>query len=106
MATFRHLSVSTDGDLSVVRFNAESLRNASVMEVGEELSAVAAEDACRKLVLNLCDIDFLFSDTLGRIVTAHDIMKRKGGKLSLCEVRPPIREVLTVTKLDTILEVN
>ena len=65
--TFRHLSVSRDGDLSVVRFKAESLRNASVMEVGEELSAVAAEDGCRKLVLNLSDIDFVFSDTLGRI---------------------------------------
>ncbi len=107
MPAFRHLSVCKDGDLSVVRFNAQSLRNASVVaEVGEELSTVAAEDGCQKLLLNLSNIDFLFSDTLGRIVAAHNIMKRKGGKLSLCEVRPTIREVLTVTKLDTILEVN
>ena len=76
------------------------------MEVGEELSAVAAEDGCQNLLLNLSNIDFLFSETLGRIVAANNIMKQKGGKLSLCDVRPPIREVLAVTKLDTIFDVT
>jgi anti-anti-sigma factor len=105
MPAFRHLSVWKVGDLSVVQFKAHSLHGSSIMEVGEELSAVAAEDGCRSLVLNLSNVDFLFSDTLGRIVTAHKIMKQKGGRLSLCEVRPPIGEVLSVTKLDTILNI-
>ena len=106
MSEFRHLSVLKDGDLSVVRFNPQSLHSSLGMEVGAELSAVAAENECQKLVLTLSDIDFLFSDTLGRIVAANNIMKQKGGKLSLCEVRPPIREVLAVTKLDTIFDVT
>ena len=105
MSTFRHLNVWKVGDLSVVQFNAQSFHGGSVMEVGEELSAVAAEDGCQNLLLNLSNIDFLFSDTLGRIVAAHKIMKEKGGKLSLYEVRPLIREVLAVTKLDTILNI-
>ncbi len=106
MPSFQHLSVWRDGDLSVVRFKDHSILSSLVKEVGEELCAVAAEEACRKLLLNLSDVDFLFSDVLGRILAAHKIMKQKGGKLTLCEVRPPILEVLAATKLDTLLEVS
>jgi anti-anti-sigma factor len=93
------------GDLSVVGFKAQSLHGRSAMEAGEELSTVATEDGCQNLLLNLSNIDFLSSDTLGRVVAVHKIMKEKGGRLSLCEVRPPICEILTVTKLDTILNI-
>ena len=106
MPTFQHLNVSNDGDLSVVRFKDHSILGSLVKEVGEELCAVAAEETCQKLLLNLSDVDFLYSDVLGRILAAHKIMKEKGGKLTLCEVRPPIREVLAATKLDTLFEVS
>ncbi len=106
MHDFRHLKVYKDGDLSVVRFKSPLLRGSSVMEVGEELSAVAADEECRNFLLNFSNVESLYSDLLGTMLVVRRTMKKKGGKLMLCGMRPTLRDALSITKLDTVFEIR
>ena len=40
------------------------------------------------------------------VVHLNKRIKRKGGRLTLCEVGPDLRQVFAVTKLDTIISIR
>jgi anti-anti-sigma factor len=104
--TNSHLQVTRHDDVWVIRFSDRQLVGALPDEVGAELYAVAAEDACTRLLLNFSGVDFLASDMLGKVVVLNKKMKQKGGKLTLCRLCPYLRQLLVTTKLDLILNVR
>jgi len=67
---------------------------------------VVSQEGCTKILLNFSGVDFLASDMLGTVVSLNKTMKKKAGKLVLCEVCRDIRQVLATTKLDTLLTVK
>ena len=66
-----------------------------------DLRAAAGPD----LALDLSDVEFLSSMALTRFVALDRELKAAGGRLSLRNVRPDVRRVFAVTRLDTLLEV-
>ncbi|HEX4612833.1 MAG TPA: STAS domain-containing protein [Urbifossiella sp.] len=56
------------------------------------------------LALDLSAVEFLSSTALSRFVTLDRQLKAAGGRLSLLNVRPDVRRVFAVTRLDALLD--
>ena len=104
--TGAHLHVTRNNDVVVVHFVDQQLAGDLPNEVGAELLAVAAQNDCMKLLVSFAGVDFLASDMLGKVVQLNIRMKKKGGKLTLCEICPYLREVFATTKLDLLIQIK
>lgn len=56
-----------------------------------------------KIVFDLHDAAYLDTTALGEIIRAHATATCKGGGLKLLHVTPRIHELLTITRLDSVL---
>jgi anti-anti-sigma factor len=100
------LDVSTDGDRSVVRFiNCTSLNEYNADLVGKKLLALA-DGPGRKVTLDLAPIEYLTSTVLGHMVALHKRLAMAGGRLSVENARPTIRNIFHITLLDQVLDVR
>jgi anti-sigma B factor antagonist len=57
-----------------------------------------------KLVLNLESVERVNSSGLGILIKALTTFKTNGGVLKLANVNPKVKNLLVITKLDTILD--
>lgn len=87
------VSVAPAGDLDLV--SAPALRAA--LEQAVTLGPP-------RVVLTLRDVTFLDSTALGAIVHGLRIAADQGRVLTLADAAPPVRRVLTVTGMDTLLD--
>jgi anti-anti-sigma factor len=106
VSTFLHLDVTKDGADFSVRFRDHSIAFGVPTVVGEELCSVAGQEECRNIILDFSGVDLLTSEMLGKLVTLNKRMRRKGGKLTLCNICPYVREVFAITHLDTTFEIK
>jgi anti-sigma B factor antagonist len=59
---------------------------------------------CRKIVVNLHDIDWINSTGMGILISGYTTMRRSGGDLRLLNVSDKIQSILYVTKLNMIFK--
>lgn len=100
------LQVTRNDDVRVIHFLDQKLGGDLPIQLGDELLDLAAETDCTKILLSFSGVDFFASDMLGKVVSLNKAMRRKGGKLALCEICPRLRQVLTTTSLDKLLTVK
>lgn len=106
MATHRRLEVADSGDISVVRFrDRKILDDASIQELGQELFNLVDVEMCQNMVLNFSKVDFLSSAALGKLITLDKKVRANRGKLALSNIRPEIKDVFTITKLDKVFKI-
>jgi len=77
-------------------------------EEGESLYAAliqSAEDGHRWILVNCAGLTLVDSAGLGDIVAAHAAVIRRGGVVRLLQPTPRLRELLALTRLDSLLEV-
>ena len=60
----------------------------------------------KKIVLNMENVTYIDSAGLGMLVALHHTAKMQGASLSLCHLGSKFREVLQITKLMTVFEVD
>ena len=84
--------LSVGGELDVV--GAPDLRQAVVKEVA---------DGCRRLILDISELDFVDSFGMGAIVGALKRLRQRGGELALVCPSPRIRRVFEICDLDRII---
>jgi len=107
MADYRRLTVSENGVVTVVRFiDKKILDEANIQEMGEELFRLVEKENRKLLVLNFASVEFLSSAALGKLITLDKKVKAHGGRLKLSNIRPEIREVFTITRLDKLLDIK
>ena len=107
MTGHRRLAVTEVGPVTVVRFaDRRILDDANIQEIGQELYQLVDEEGCDRLLLNLCDVDFLASSALGKLITLQRKMKARGGVLKLSNVRPEIYEVFAITRLNAKFDIR
>ena len=89
--------------------NAYPIRRTTLTEADAEAFdqelAELREAAGPSLVLDLSAVEFLSSMALARFVRLDRELKAAGGRLSLVNVRPDVRRVFAVTRLDALLDV-
>jgi anti-sigma B factor antagonist len=69
-------------------------------------AAIQASRGAGRLVLNLSRLKFVSSLFLANLMTLYRRMSASQGKLKLCGLRPEAREVLHVTRLDTLFGIH
>jgi len=107
MAVHRRLAITDVGDVTVVRFaDRRILDDVNIQEIGQELYQLVEEEHRDRVLLNLCDVDFLASSALGKLITLQRKIKARGGTLKLSNVRPEIYEVFAITKLNAKFEIH
>jgi anti-sigma B factor antagonist len=95
------------GDVAVVRFrNRRITEDVDIQEVGNELYSLVESDEREKLLLNFSMVEFFSSAAIGKLITLHRKMKAQGGVLKLSNIRPDIREVFTIFKLDRLFDIK
>jgi anti-sigma B factor antagonist len=60
----------------------------------------------KKIVLNMSNVTFIDSAGLGTLVAAHSSAKTQGAALKLCHLGAKFQEVLQITKLVTVFDVE
>ena len=61
-------------------------------------------DGCNYILLNVAQLSYADSLTLGAIVQAYATAVRQGALLKIVNPTPRLRELLAVTKLDRVIE--
>jgi anti-anti-sigma factor len=105
MLGHRRLQMTERGDVLILKFLDGRLSADLVPEIGGEFNAVAAREEFRKILLDFSGVAFACSDVIGKLVCLNKRLRQKGARLKLCGLCPYIREVLAITRLDTILDI-
>ena len=107
MPVHRRVEVSEIGDVTVVRFvDRKILDTANIQELGDELFALVESDNRKSLLLNFSRVEFLSSAALNKLLLLDRAVKKQGGCLKLCSLRPEIQEVFVITRLNQMFDIH
>jgi len=107
MQTYRRITVSKLGDVSVVTFQDKKiLDEAGTVELGQELFSLVENDNRKAILLDFGNVEFLSSAALGKLITLDRKVKTAKGRLKLCSIRPEILDVFNVTKLNKVFDIR
>jgi anti-anti-sigma factor len=89
-----------------VRFPANTaLSEANVEEMSRQLTELLDRVRQRQLVVDLGTVNTLTSMILAKFIALNGRVRAAGGRLTLLNPTPVVREVFQITRLDTVLEV-
>jgi anti-sigma B factor antagonist len=60
----------------------------------------------KKILLNLADVSYIDSSGIGELVSAFTTVKNQGGELKLLSLTKKVHDLLQITKLYTVFDVN
>jgi anti-sigma B factor antagonist len=101
------ITVSIMGDLANVRFNDKKIVDgANIEEMGNELTELVTVQKYKHILLNFEGVDLMSSEALNKLIKLDKKVKAVGGVLRLCSLKPDIREVFTITKLDRLFDIR
>ncbi len=107
MPVHRRVEVSEIGDVTVVRFvDRKILDTANIQELGDELFSLVESDNRKSLLLNFSRVEFLSSAALNKLILLDRAVKKHGGRLKLCSLRPEIQEVFVITRLNQMFDIH
>lgn len=100
------VAVSDAKDVRIVEFtNNKILDEANIKEIGDAILALVDERATPKLLIDFANVDHLSSAALGMLINVNSRVKAKNGYLRLANIRPTIRDVFVITKLDKLFKI-
>lgn len=100
------LLVVEEGDHITVRFPVGSiLTGANSEELARELFALAAREPKPHLCVDLSGVNMVTSLVLAKLIALNGELRAAGGRLTLANAKPVVREVFKVTRLDTVFEI-
>ncbi len=97
---------SVDGITLVTFLSPKILDLAVIQELRDRLFALVEQDGRTSLVLDFRNVDLLSTAMVGNLVILDKKAKEKSGKLVFCNLTPVIKEVLAVTRLDEVFEIE
>ncbi|HID24751.1 MAG TPA: STAS domain-containing protein [Planctomycetaceae bacterium] len=100
------VTVEQVGDASLVRLSAKRFDAESFDVLTRKLYHMIDREGCRKVVLNLQDVHYLFSESVGLLVGLEKRIKRSGCQLRLCGLRPTVRQTLEISQLHDLFEIH
>jgi len=107
MTSFQRLQVTQQDDVVVVEFvDRKILDAASIQQLGGELFSVVDSRPEIRLVLDFSKVEFMSSAALGKLVLLEKEVRKKGGKIRLCQIRPEIYEVFQITNLHRVFGIH
>lgn len=107
MMVQRRIEIAEVEGVTLVRFlDRKILDPTNIQQLGEELFALVEQDQCKRLLLSFCSVEFLSSSALNKLIVLDKKLEHQQGKMKLCCLRPEIREVLDITRLDQLFDIQ
>ena len=95
------------GDVQVVQFSRPDVTDAAFIKTaGDELYQVVKTQEVPRMVIDLENVKFLSSSTLGMFIALHKVVSKRGGQLRLSNVDPNVRDVFKITKLHKLIGIH
>ena len=92
---------------TTVRFDAgTTLSELNAEEVTRELVPLAQDPQRPHLFLDLGGVAMMTSVALAKFVALNRQARAAGGRLTLFNLTPPVRQAFKITRLDTVLEIH
>lgn len=101
------LEVTRSGDRTTARFaHLTSLNEYHADQIGKQLLALADGPGTKFVTLDLANVEYVTSTILGHLVALNKRLQGAGGRLTLENVQPAVRDILKVTSLDQVLDLR
>ena len=97
------IDVEKNSEVTVVHCSGRLVRG---VEVGTLRNAVVAEKTTRVVVLDLSQVEFMDAGGLNSLVSLHHWTRNHGIQLKLVNPSRMVREMLTSTRLNRVLEIS
>jgi len=96
-----YISVSSDGDVSIVGFTLALLTDEeNIEQLGRELFVLVDQIGCRKIVLNMAGVRYMTSSVLGKLISMHRKLHRSEGRMVICGIGEELDEIMSKSRLD------
>ena len=92
----------TPSGVRLVFTGAEALESANAEAV--KSASLKAVRGASEAIVDLSEIEFVDSAGVGVLVAVYRSMRQRGGRARFCGVRPGVRSVLEIIRLDEILD--
>lgn len=100
------IAVSDVKGIRVVEFtNNKILDEANIKEIGDGIVAIVEARESPNILIDFAAVDHLSSAALGMLINVNSRVKAKNGKLRLANIKPSIRDVFVITKLDKLFKI-
>jgi anti-sigma B factor antagonist len=96
------LKVEKHKNCMVVRIQAEKLDSIIAPDLKAHLVNISSEGA-KNIILDLSDSRYCDSSGLSAILVGNRLCKNAGGKLVITGVREPVKKLILISQLDSIL---
>lgn len=93
------------GVMRVEFVDKDILDESAIRKIGLELLKRVEAAAAPKIVISFRGVEHLSSAALGILITINSSAKKRGGQLRLSDIKPSIKEVFTITKLDKLFQI-
>ncbi len=102
------LTAEVVGAATVVRFRGDALclDETNSPSAAEALNGLADRVGAGRIVLKLGNVTYMSSAGLGVLIALHKKMQAAGGCLVLCDLRPAVQELITVTRLNNLFTID
>ena len=88
------------GDIVVAKCLMANLSDEENIEaVGHELLTMIGKYECRRLILDLSEVDYMTSSMVGKMIRVHRQLHRDGGKVVLCNISSTVDDILRTSHL-------
>jgi anti-sigma B factor antagonist len=99
------IEITTDGDITIVSFGAETITGLSGLEkISEQLREFIAANQPKKIVVDFCGVKFFSSQMLGLLVDVWRKLSDYGGVVLISGINPQLSRVFKITSLDRIFK--
>ena len=85
---------------------ARMLSALNVAEFGREIAQYVEKHPGVNLLLDFQNVNYLSSAVLTELLRVKELVENANGRLRLCQVAPPIREVFEITNLDKVFVIH
>ena len=93
-------------DIVIVGVGVELLtEDVNLEQFGHELFALVEQFGCRRVVVDLREVQMVTSAGLGKMITMHRKMHRHKGCVIFCHLQTAVENVLRTSRLITYLQV-
>jgi anti-anti-sigma factor len=101
------LRVTEEGDRTAVQFAPRtSLTDANAADFARAVAGLVDGRDRPNLSFDLAAVEFLGSVGLSQFIGLNRRVRAAGGRLKLVNLKPAVRQVFAVTRLDTLLDVE
>jgi anti-sigma B factor antagonist len=93
------------GDVTIVDFSGKITLGEGSATLRKTIRDLT-EGGDRKILLSLYDVDYIDSSGIGELVSAYTTVRNAGGELKLLHLTKRVHDILQITRLFTVFDVQ